>query len=178
MLEAYLSLPQESNEFEEVNTYDATDDTDSDIDMTSISMISLEKSVVSKDIDNLDDRHEISDDYEGEDEGGSSSDDNAQTRLRRNIERKKLNRRRKSRLSKKLAGTIRKKMNEWDLCSEEELDVLNSAMSRLGAMLKPVKETPLKHGRWYGNFGMKKILYRLMFPDHQNYVVMEEQILM
>ena len=61
----------------------------------------------------------------------SSEDEELCSRLRQNIQHKKLSRTRKCRLSKKISSMLRLVLNEADINSDEELAVLTSAMDKL-----------------------------------------------
>ena len=58
-----------------------------------------------------------------------------------NVEKKRINRRRKFRLSKKLSKKLRQELDKWGLRSEDGLDVMRSAMARLGVKSKLKSET-------------------------------------
>ena len=61
----------------------------------------------------------------------SSEDEELCSRLRQNIQHKKLSRTRKCRLSKKIGSMLRLVLNEADINSDEELAVLTSAKDKL-----------------------------------------------
>ena len=80
----------------------------------------------------------------GDETTSESENETPEKRLKQNIATKKLNRMKKYRMPKKLAHTIETQLTKEGLGDGEELEVLVSALARLGIKSKDLKDITMK----------------------------------